>query len=84
MLSLACPECQQGLPLVSGAKYHCESCVLSYNLMVKCPQCRSELEQLKACGAVNYFCPSCNELKSKSKVIRQLEPAHTSGNRYPG
>ncbi|TCS43787.1 zinc-ribbon domain-containing protein [Reinekea marinisedimentorum] len=34
-----------------------------------CPKCNSELEELRACGAVNYFCNSCNELVSKRSVI---------------
>ncbi|TOF43917.1 DNA ligase, partial [Vibrio parahaemolyticus] len=33
-----------------------------------CPDCGAELEKLQACGAANYFCNTCNELKSKSRV----------------
>ncbi|XZG71251.1 YfgJ family double zinc ribbon protein [Chitinibacteraceae bacterium HSL-7] len=43
-----------------------------------CPDCGAELEVLKACGARDYFCPRCNELKSRSRVeaaaSRQAEP----------
>lgn len=43
-----------------------------------CPKCKSELEQLKACGAVNYFCNSCNELVSKSAVLETPEKAESN------
>ncbi|GGP27432.1 YfgJ family double zinc ribbon protein [Silvimonas amylolytica] len=33
-----------------------------------CPDCGKPLEELVACGARDYFCNSCNELKSKTRV----------------
>ncbi|MDR3428366.1 MULTISPECIES: zinc-ribbon domain-containing protein [Silvimonas] len=33
-----------------------------------CPDCGKPLEVLIACGARDYFCNSCNELKSKTRV----------------
>lgn len=33
-----------------------------------CPTCQQELERLKACGAVDYFCNNCNSLISKRSV----------------
>jgi hypothetical protein len=31
------------------------------------------MEKLAACGAVSYFCPQCNELKSKSRVTFRFD-----------
>lgn len=36
-----------------------------------CPNCGSKLERLSGCGAVNYFCSKCNELKSSKKILKE-------------
>ncbi|MEH0688410.1 zinc ribbon domain-containing protein [Vibrio cholerae] len=61
-----CPSCQQELEW--NGHYHCTQCQHDYNKIGWCPQCDSELEKLQACGAANYFCNQCNELKSKSAI----------------
>jgi hypothetical protein len=62
-----CPKCSKELEWVSGS-YHCSDCTITYNKVAFCPACDSELEKLQACGAVSYFCNTCNETKSKSAV----------------
>ena len=44
-----------------------------------CPKCSGELERIASCGTVGYFCNSCRNLVSKSKILTQSEMA--SGNR---
>ncbi|CAH0538834.1 zinc ribbon domain-containing protein [Vibrio marisflavi] len=61
-----CPTCQSDLQW--DGQYFCSDCQQHYKKLVFCPECGNEVEKLKACGAVNYFCNTCNELKSKSKV----------------
>lgn len=61
-----CPDCQQALTW--NGRYECESCNKAFKKIGYCPKCDSELEKLQACGAANYFCNSCNELQSKSKI----------------
>ncbi|NAW91821.1 DNA ligase [Vibrio sp. V05_P4A8T149] len=61
-----CPCCQN--PLMWDGRYHCAQCKHHFNKIGFCPECDSELEKLQACGAANFFCNSCNELKSKSKI----------------
>lgn len=61
-----CPTCQQ--PLVWDGQYHCTQCDEHFKKVGFCPDCGAELEKLQACGAANYFCHHCNELKSKSRV----------------
>ncbi|GLO60049.1 hypothetical protein MACH09_05570 [Vibrio sp. MACH09] len=67
-----CPQCNQELEWKAGV-YHCKPCLTKYNKLAFCPDCDAELEKLQACGAANYFCNSCNELKSKSRVRFQFE-----------
>lgn len=38
-----------------------------------CPVCNDEVEVLNACGAVSFFCNTCNELKSSKVVLDQEE-----------
>ncbi len=38
-----------------------------------CPVCHDEVEIVQACGAVNYFCNTCNELKSSKVVLTEEE-----------
>lgn len=62
-----CPK--DGAPLESrGTLWHCASCAGDFRLGGRCNKCGNELERLSACGAVNWFCNHCNELKSKSVV----------------
>ena len=61
-----CPTCGQDMQW--NGQYFCSDCQQHYKKTVLCPTCDEEVEKLKACGAVNYFCNTCNELKSKPKV----------------
>ncbi|WP_428772258.1 zinc ribbon domain-containing protein [Vibrio sp.] len=61
-----CPDCRQ--PLDWQGHYYCSHCQQRYVKLAHCPDCPAELEKLQACGAASYFCPQCNELKSKSRV----------------
>lgn len=61
-----CPVCEKELEW--DGQYHCTACDAHYKKVGFCPECNAELEKLQACGAANYFCNTCNELKSKSKI----------------
>ncbi|MGF1722588.1 zinc ribbon domain-containing protein [Vibrio kyushuensis] len=66
MSSNHCPKCENSLEWVGH--YSCFSCEVDYTKKAFCPDCDAELEKLQACGSASYFCNSCNELKSKSRV----------------
>ncbi|GAB2666897.1 zinc ribbon domain-containing protein [Vibrio panuliri] len=66
-----CPQCQHELEWQGD--YHCQPCQQSFSKVGYCPECQARLEKLQACGAANYFCNSCNELKSKSRVRFEFE-----------
>jgi predicted amidophosphoribosyltransferase len=72
-----CPT--HGTPLEArGRLWHCQACQADYRLRGLCGQCGAELERLAACGASNWFCNHCNELKSRSSIRTELvrvEPA---------
>lgn len=38
-----------------------------------CPDCRHEVEVIKACGCRDFFCNHCNQLVSKRRVIVENE-----------
>lgn len=61
-----CPSCNSELQW--DGQYVCQQCSVGYQKVAYCPDCEAELEKLQACGAANYFCHHCNELKSKSRV----------------
>ncbi|MBE9608667.1 YfgJ family double zinc ribbon protein [Chitinilyticum piscinae] len=42
--------------------------------LIPCPDCGKPLEVMKACGAIQYFCPHCNELKSGKRVRAAQAP----------
>lgn len=66
-----CPACNTVLEYQVD-HWHCSQCRTDYRLRGLCNTCGAELERLAACGASNWFCPQCNELKSKSAVQTEL------------
>ncbi|MEI6896950.1 MAG: zinc ribbon domain-containing protein [Psychromonas sp.] len=73
MLELPCPKCKHPLQRSGQLKRHCERCNSDFTLLITCHHCGDEIERLKACGAVDFWCNNCNELKSKSAVIYTLK-----------
>ncbi|WP_028535671.1 zinc ribbon domain-containing protein [Paludibacterium yongneupense] len=60
-------------PLESGGRFwHCQACAADYRLLGRCGSCGAELERIAACGASNWFCNQCNELKSKSSITTEM------------
>ncbi|MFM2476269.1 zinc ribbon domain-containing protein [Celerinatantimonas sp. MCCC 1A17872] len=78
MTALVCPNCERELEPSATDSHggYCSHCQSNFHRVAYCPQCEQPLEVLKACGAVDYFCNHCNELKSKRQVIYRLEPKH--------
>ncbi|WP_112718408.1 zinc ribbon domain-containing protein [Moritella yayanosii] len=68
----SCNQCHEPLDWQSGG-YHCSHCKLDYKKISFCPDCNAALEKLQACGATNYFCNTCNSLKSKRRVSHQFK-----------
>lgn len=73
MSHLICPACQGTLD-GRAAEARCNQCQASYRIRALCPTCQQELERLKACGAVDYFCNHCNSLISKRAVVFEVTP----------
>lgn len=73
MSQLVCPACQGELDSRSR-ETTCGQCQARYQIRALCPICRQELERLKACGAVDYFCNHCNSLVSKRAVLFEVSP----------
>lgn len=63
----SCPLCHQ--PLTSLAThFHCADCNHDFAKQAICPDCRQPVQILKACGAVDYFCPAGHGLISKKRI----------------
>ncbi len=62
-----CLDCTSELSR-EGKLYRCDPCSKDYEKIASCTECEQPLEKLQACGATNYFCLTCNELKSKSRI----------------
>ena len=73
MNTLTCPACQGELDSRSQ-ETTCGQCQARYRVRALCPACGQELERLRACGAVDYFCNHCNTLVSKRTVLFEAQP----------
>ena len=58
-----CPTCQCELDPRANEQT-CSQCQAHVRVTAICPTCQQELERLKACGAVDYFCNHCHTLVS--------------------
>lgn len=76
MNGLVCSECNGLLEKTGKVNLYCPECDIHYGVKSHCGQCGDELERLIACGAVDFWCNKCNELKSKSSADYELIPAN--------
>lgn len=70
MAPIPCPACGGEL-IADGNSHRCATCQARFKERALCPDCRHELEVLKACGAVQYFCPECRAVQSRSTLIKE-------------
>ena len=68
-----CPACEQPMSWVSG-HFRCDACGKEYNQTALCPDCQQPLQELKACGAVDYFCQNGHGMVSKKRVLFTYSP----------
>lgn len=73
MHTWSCPDCRCELHR-SGLTLACPQCRRRWREQNLCASCAGELELLQACGAIDYFCPRCRSLQSKSTLLRSLVP----------
>ena len=53
-MDVVCPKCQHEMVWRQG-DYFCPHCQQTYQQHADCPDCGKSLQELKACGAVDYF-----------------------------
>ena len=68
-----CPVCEHPMSWVSG-HFRCDACGTEYNQTALCPDCQQPLQELKACGAVDYFCQNGHGMVSKKRVLFTYSP----------
>ncbi|MEN4907008.1 zinc ribbon domain-containing protein [Rahnella bonaserana] len=68
-----CPACGQPMSWVSG-HFHCDTCDTDYQQTALCPDCQQPLQELKACGAVDYFCQNGHGMISKKRITFTYSP----------
>lgn len=67
-MDVFCPKCQHEMAWQQG-DYFCPDCQQTYQQHADCPDCGKSLQELKACGAVDYFCPNGHGMISKKRVV---------------
>ncbi len=72
--NIHCPDCDHdSVTQIERGALQCNSCGHQFREQAYCPDCDQQLEVLKACGAVDYFCNHCNTLISKRRAVKRLE-----------
>lgn len=72
-MEVQCPQCDQTMEWVNG-HYHCAACNSDYQRLAHCPDCGQPLQELKACGAVDYLCQNGDGMISKKRVLFSYQP----------
>jgi len=67
--TINCPNCNKEIEKNNATgTYICKDCNKKYGKRANCDKCGNEVEMLQACGASQFFCNHCKELKSR-KVL---------------
>lgn len=66
---IICPNCNSEITKDNRTgTYPCANCGKIYGKRGNCDKCGNEVEMLAACGASQFFCNTCRELKSRSAL----------------
>nr|WP_254900115.1 MULTISPECIES: zinc ribbon domain-containing protein [Lonsdalea] len=79
---MPCPQCRLEMPEIGGRsdeRFRCVGCRRDYRRLALCPECGLSLQVLKACGAIDYFCPQGHGLISKKRVLFRYQPVGPDG-----
>ncbi|KHN49856.1 zinc ribbon domain-containing protein [Pectobacterium fontis] len=69
-----CPDCHHVMLWQPDGLFRCEECQQHYQREAVCPECKHLLQELKACGAVDYFCQQ-HGMISRRQVVFSYSPA---------
>ncbi len=72
---LTCPDCNVEIPKQTGNT--CSQCNTKFRNTPFCSDCGEQLESLKACGNVSYYCNGCRMQKSRATIDWRLLTAAT-------
>lgn len=71
-MEVVCPRCHGAMNWKNDNRFYCPDCQQDYLREARCPECQQSLQELKACGAVDYFCQHGHGLISKKRVVFSL------------
>lgn len=74
-MDACCPDCHHSMMWQPDGAFLCEPCRQRYLREAVCPECKHPLQELKACGAVDYFCQQ-HGMQSKRRVVFSYSPVH--------
>ncbi len=69
--NMTCPECE-GTLTGNGSHYRCESCEAKWKVTFTCEVCKNLPSVAASCGAVSFFCETCNTLKSRESMDKDF------------
>ncbi|RYC42722.1 zinc ribbon domain-containing protein [Pectobacterium zantedeschiae] len=73
-MDVLCPDCHSTMTWQTDGSFLCAACQQHYLRDAECPECKHLLQELKACGAVDYFCQQ-HGMISKRRVVFRYIPA---------
>ncbi|MDC7225237.1 MAG: zinc-ribbon domain-containing protein [Spirochaetales bacterium] len=68
---MQCPECSGELQGRSS-RYTCKNCGAKWKVTFRCEQCGELPKVAASCGAVSFFCDTCNSLKSRESMDKEF------------
>ena len=68
---MKCPDCGGNLA-GRGSRYQCESCGAKWKVRFTCEVCKNPPKVAASCGAVSFFCETCNKLKSRESMDKDF------------
>ncbi len=68
---MKCPECTGQLE-GKGSHYTCSGCGKKWKITFTCEVCGNLPKVASGCGAISFFCETCNTLKSRESMNKEF------------
>lgn len=68
---MLCPSCNEKID-GRGSHYTCSGCGAKWKVTFSCEVCGNLPAVAASCGAVSFFCETCNSLKSRESMNKDF------------